>query len=830
MKIFLPNRLAIAILTIIFSLQLTAQPTKNSLLIGQFKNPPNEYRPITGGLAAAASKDRAKELNKIYTVQGFGGSMFLPTGQAKDRRLQLGVSSSNRHAGNGLAATHPYGESPWIMLSPPGTIPGAKFTVYSSVYNPVVLEGRTASSGGLSAEKTTVATESAAIGYLSQEWFENMKKMLSYGKNKGYKFMFYDEVEYPSGMANSTTPKELSRKLLDKNEEIVTGPGKHQKSLPIDGVLMAVVAMNTVTLERINLMPRVQEGQLNWEVPAGEWKVMVFNCRTALPRGGKIDYSGAIDYMDSEAVNWFIEKVYEPLHRELGEYFGNTIFQSFYDDVGIYNEERTWTYQFNAKFKALTGKDAALYYPALWYHIGPESEAARVAFFDTRSELLADGFPKILTDWGKERNLPVSGHAPGNYEIQPVDMNGDPFKFYRAQPIPMVDVIFNYPFGRDGFKLVSDGADLYDKPIVTAETYPRFVPAGTIEGYRRAMELFIRGINRITAARFIGTRDFGNVDGKIIGDSSTYTKWAGRTSLLMQGGRRISEIAIFYPIAALHAYYRFEAAENTTERRWGTFVPYETDYLAVGEMLLNQVHRDFTFIHPDVLLSDKMKINGNSLYLDNKINHQNYKVLILPGQRVISIKALEKIRDYYEAGGTVVATSLLPSKAAELPENAAEAIENDKKIQSIIKEMFGLDSSHSMPEGVSEIKTNLNKGKSIFIGKPDPDVLGRTLDQLTGRADIVFSDNPTPSGGGGAFSYVHKVKDGLNIYLFANSTDEKVNTWTEVRGKISPEIWNPFNGEISQLEGVSHIERHGQFYTRFQLKLDPVMSVFIVGK
>ena len=74
--------------------------------------------------------------------------------------------------------------------------------------------------------------------------------------------------------------------------------------------------------------------------------------------------------------------------------------------------------------------------------------------------------------------------------------------------------------------------------------------------------------------------------------------------------------------------------------RAGTFVPYDADYLAVGEMLLNQVHRDFTFLHPDVLLSEKVKLNGSSLELVNQVNRQSYKVVILPGEEVISLKAM----------------------------------------------------------------------------------------------------------------------------------------------------------------------------------------------
>jgi hypothetical protein len=345
------------------------------------------------------------------------------------------------------------------------------------------------------------------------------------------------------------------------------------------------------------------------------------------------------------------------------------------------------------------------------------------------------------------------------------------------------------------------------------------------------MELYIRGINRLCGAGLSKSMGLGNrqVTEKFIGESSDFAEWCGRISFLMQGGRRVSEIAIFYPIAALEAFYYFDAPEYVTEMRWGTFVPQESDYLAIGEMLLNQVHRDFTFIHPDVLVSEKIKVNGTSLDLNNQVNHQCYKVLILPGQKVISMKALQKIKAYYESGGSVIATSLLPSKAAELPNDAEEAVVNDQKVQKIIKTMFGIDSGKPMPEGVSEIKINDNKGKAVFISKPNPELLAQNLEKLEVSSDVVFSGNPAPSSGGGALSYIHKVKNDLNIYFFANSTDEKVNTYVEVRGKIKPETWDPYNGEITKIDDFKYIKKQDQDYTRFPLNLDRVKSILVVS-
>jgi hypothetical protein len=400
-------------------------------------------------------------------------------------------------------------------------------------------------------------------------------------------------------------------------------------------------------------------------------------------------------------------------------------------------------------------------------------------------------------------------------------MNGDPFKFYRAQPIPMVDVIFSYPTGRDGFKLISDGANFYDKPIVAAETFSSFSPPGEREGYRRLMELYVRGINRLMGSGFPKSDSLTN--------KNSFSEWVGRSSLMLQGGKRVSDIAIFYPIADLEAFYHFDAPEYTKEMRWGTFVPYDNDYLAIGEMLLGYVHSDFTFLHPDFLLSEKIKIKGPLLALENKVNSQNYRVLILPGQQVISLKALKKIKDFFDQGGAILATSLLPSKASELTGNEKTSIANNLQVQKIIKDMFGVDATQSMPEGVTAIKKNKMNGRAVFIRKPDGKTLAETINQLDISRDVVFEGNPSPSSAGGMLSYTHKKKDNRDIYFFANSTDDNIETFVDVKGVIRPELWNPSSGTFTPIKQTENVKLNGQIYTRFPLQLNSVTSLFVVS-
>ena len=799
-------RISAICMAILSAVGAFAQSNSTTDLKEQFKNPAPEYRAYYPfhGAAGAAHKETGTiraDLDRIYNTYGYGGVMIAPTTDKPYAGKYTSDPGYFKHVGNGLQTKLPAGASPWLMTLPKGTLPYTHDEPDNAVnvLKPVPLPA-----------------------YLSKEYFDQLREVLDYSKETGRKVILYDEIGYPSGVTNYSTPEKYYRQLLEKKEEMVVGSKAFQETITPEGTLMAVVAMNTVSKERVDLTPMLKNNVLSWNVPAGNWKLMTFNCVTAKASGGELDYRRAINYLEPEAVNWFVDRVYKPHAIEVGNYFGNTMIHTFFDDVGIFDEEKTWTSKFNEKFKALYGKNPAIYYPALWENIGHETDAARIAFFDTRAELLADGFPKIVTDWGNKNNIQVSGHCPGNYDPQPVDMNGDPFKFYRAQPIPLVDVIFAYPTGRDGFKLVSDGADYYDKPIVAAETFSSFSPPGKTAGYRRIMELYTRGINRIMGS--------GLPRADVSGAKTDFAEWVGRLSMMLQGGKRVSEIAIFYPIADLEALYRFDAPEYTKEMRWGTFVPYDCDFQAVGEMLLGEVHRDFTFVHPDFLLSDKIKIKGTTLELENKVNSQTYKALILPGQTVISLKALQKIKAYYDNGGVVVATSLLPSKASELTGNVKATIANNQKVQAIIKEMFGIDSSKPMPEGVSQIKANKMNGRTIFIRKPDGKILAETINKLNIDADVTFDGNTSPLSAGGMFSFIHKQKDNREIYYFANSSDDLVETTAEIRGKITPVLMNPGTGESVQIKDVEYLKKKGNEYTRFPLTLNAVSSTFVVSE
>ena len=483
-----------------------------------------------------------------------------------------------------------------------------------------------------------------------------------------------------------------------------------------------------------------------------------------------------------------------------------------------------WTGRFNEKFFELNGYDPAPYYPALWYNIGPKTEAIRNAFFNTRAELLSEGFPRLVAEWAKKHNIQDTGHPPGNYDPTPIDMNADIFKFYRHTAIPLCDAIIDYQFGQDGHKLISSAADFYDKQKVAVEVFGAFKETifDSLMIYRPVFDILLRGINFVIPHGMWYNPDLVYIpplvspfSPKVAPALNKFSNFVGRACTLLDGGCRVSEIAVLYPFEELAGYFHFDNPRNI---RQGFLVSDHTDYLKVSNILTNQVRHDFTFVHPELLLDKKYVIKDKSINLTNKNINQSYKVLFMTGANTISVKTLRKIKAFYDQGGTVISTSKLPYKSSELNQ--------DKEVIKIIKAMFGKNPLHIDTTSTDIIERKKN-GNAIFIPKPNQENISTILSKYH-TPDIKFVNNPQLSSNFGKFSYIHKVKNGKNIFYFANSNDESINTEVLIKGKLKLQKWNPHNGEIDKNIDMTYLSIGSVDYTKIKLSLKGVDSLFFI--
>jgi len=661
--------------------------------------------------------------------------------------------------------------------------------------------------------------------YLSPDYFARFQDVLDVAEKLDMEVILYDDNDYPSGMAGGKLGElypQHTLKRLDIIETEITGPGTFSDSIKAVK-LMAAVAMNVETLERIEISDFVENGILKWEVPEGNWKVMLFpmvkdSWHKAYP---------LVDYLDTTAVRQMIHLTYGKFAEKFSAYFGNTIKKTFFDDVGFWQYPRTWTGLFNKKFEELNGYDPKPFYPALWYNIGPETESVRNAFFNTRAELLAEGYPKLVAQWDEKHGLKSTGHPPGNYDPTPIDMNGDIFKFYRYTQIPLVDVILKYQFGQNGHKLISSAADYYDQPVVSTEIYGAFSKRGEVFDslmlYRSMFDMFTRGVNFVIPhGLWYNPEDVYIVplvspyNKEIAPALPAYSEFVGRSCLLLQGGRRVSGIGVMYPFEELSGYYNFGKPEDI---RQGFYISPETDYQEISGLLSNEIRRDFTFVHPEFLLDEKYSVENGKIKLNNTENYQEYKVMFLTGCNTISWKTLQKLSDFYESGGTIIPTTKLPYKSSEMSE--------DQKVIELVQQIFGINPLN--PDSTKiHVNSNAKGGFTVHIPNPNKENIQKILDERMG-AFVRFSPEPVLQSDWGKFNYIHKIKDGKHIYMFTNSSDEVIDTEVILKGKHQLENWNPHNGNIKEMISHTFTNENGEVFTRCRLHLDPVRSVFYVS-
>ncbi len=510
--------------------------------------------------------------------------------------------------------------------------------------------------------------------YLSDDYFALYGEALRKAKELGMSLCIYDEFGFPSGSAGASngdgTPRFANAfpddtiKRLDKHDEDVAGPSLYQKLLP-PGQLMACVAMNLQTKERRDLAAACLLGAIKWQVPAGKWKIMSFVCVK--------DGDPNVDYLDAAACDKFVgmthQKYYDHFKADMGP--DKTIDGTFYDEPTMYRAQgRIWTGRFNERFTARYHLSPALLYPALWYDIGPDTEAARNCMFGMRSELYATGFAKSVQDWCHEHgNLPSTGHQDQEEIVNPCNVSGDLMKCFKYQDIPGIDRIGGPRPTESFYKIVSSSANNYDKSRVMSETYGAMGNLGWDQIYHIAMDQYTKGINmliphavwydpgKVTFLPELSWRNPLYAQGL-----PEFNKFMGRLNLLLQNeARHVADIGVLYPIATLQGGNRLDGPLGFYEG--GVTVP-EADYVNVGALLSDTICRDFTFVHPEVL-DEKCAVTGASIELSNTLNPERFGVFIMPGHRTIQWSNLQKIKAFYDAGGKVIATRMLPGKSAE---------------------------------------------------------------------------------------------------------------------------------------------------------------------
>jgi hypothetical protein len=456
------------------------------------------------------------------------------------------------------------------------------------------------------------------------------------------------------------------------------------------------------------------------------------------------------------------------------------------------------------------GEDPSIYYPALFYDIGEDTTFARTALLSIRANLYSESFPKTVQKWCTDHGIALTGHVDQEEVINPCGMTGDLIKSFKYQDIPGIDEIIVKDRATKAYKIVSSSAVNYNKSLVMCECFGAFNEIDEDIIYHESYDMFTKGVNHfVPHAVWYDTNEnrivfkpelsyrheyFSKVLPK-------YNEYYSTVANYLQPAKQVNTVGMIYPIESLESEYTLN---------WGGD-PYlggptskTDDYMDIGQFLSRSANIDYNFIHPEVL-SENGRVNGGILSLNNTEHIQNYKVIIMPGMKAVSVKTMKILKEFVLSGGTLISINELPKSSSEKGK--------DQEVRDIVYELFGVNEIIGLTK-----KTLGDSGKCYAIPSQNLEEIRNII--LSEKIDTSILSNNY------GLQYIHKKNkiENFDVWYFAN-LGEDFSSKVVLDGIFNLTAIDPKTNEETVLK-ASYKENT----TEFDLSIKKLQSLLVIGK
>jgi len=683
------------------------------------------------------------------------------------------------------------------------------------------------------------------VPYLSQDWFSKVRYAVEKAKELGLKIWIYDEYNWPSGTAGLEVTRkypELRGKVLQAVIWRFKGPlfafTEMTDSRYIDlkdTKLLRIMAMPVKALEDfprnvMDLTPNFAFGSaLSWESPEEEVYLMWFVKR---------DVEWYIDPFNPAAVEKFIEFTHEKYRSALSKELGSSIL-GFYTDEPAYYYYITgadlptipWSDDFPRLFRELKGYDLVEHLPALFINVGNKTAKIRFDFWDFVTKYYSKVFYQNIKDWCHKNGVLFVGHLLFEDDLRRhVKCEGNVFEHLRHLDIAGADHLYakigtsESPAEHVAPKIASSAAHHYGCPRTLCESFGGIYWDTTFERMKWLTDWeYVLGVDLLNPHGF-----HYSIEGDRKRDwppsqfyhhpfwkyYKKFAEYVARLTYMLGGGEHVADVLLLFPISSLWANY-------VPQERNVFFDIIEQDFYYLTDALL-RMHRDYDYVDEENL--NKAEIVDGKI----KIGRECYSLLFLPPITTLRLATLEKIREFYEKGGKIVFTVLLPFQSAEHGDDEAPCKMfmklfniDPRKIAKEIESFKGIVSKNDIRVFRSR---NAKGGIACFIRtrgplsaiKPDALVKKVLSSMLTEDVEI---DNHE-------ILCLHKVKGNNDIYFITNLSerDQKFTARLKNTGRV--EAWDPEKGEVSS----TLVYRTHKGRTEISLQLPRHSSTFLVLK
>lgn len=675
------------------------------------------------------------------------------------------------------------------------------------------------------------------IGYLTDDWFDRVKFTIEKAQEIGLQVWVYDEYNWPSGTAGKEVMKrkpDLTQRYLELVESDVAGQyfqfmegtdsryNDLEESEPVYACAILTENLEKGNPEFVNLLPSLSfDKVISWEAPKGPWKMFYFIERKA---------SWYSDVLNPETTKDFLKLTHERYKEYLGEKAMGHI-KGFYTDepamhyfeVARDNFILPWSKQMFKIFKEHNGYDLKQYLPHLYYNIGEKSEQIRYDFYSALTKQYEKTYYKEIADWCEENDKVFTGHLLFEESLRLHSRTGgNLFKHLRHMDMTGVDHLYprigtrEMPDEHVALKLASSAAHQFGSTRLLCESMGGAYWDCTMERMKWIADWeFVLGVNLLNPHGF-----HYSIEGERKRDwppsqfyhhtwweqYGSFNSYMSRLGYTLSGGKHICKAAILYPINSIWATYTPQVRNkigNTIEKDFN----YMTDRLM-------RMHIDFDYLDEDIMTECKIE-NGKLCIRD-----EAYEVLVLPAATHIKASTLDIMEKFVKAGGKIIADTMLPHRCIEGDtENFDARIEAlfGASAQAINNKYLADKTSEyrisSVPVGDKGGKTLLLEGPSLAAGDGYNVLKEAMVSCLTPEIEI---DNDE-------IFYLHRVKDGQDVYFLINPTDEDRDITVTIEGEFTPELWNLENGDITAVK----VYRIKDNKTSFKLHMYPFGSAMI---
>lgn len=709
-------------------------------------------------------------------------------------------------------------------------VPGGIFTRDGITWQ--MEQMRTQGMGGVEVMIPWVMYAKGNIEFLSDEWLEMVKFAVQEGARLDLEVAFTFSPGWCFGgfwVSPAERSKMLTRAFVDVN-----GPGTFNQELPAwspegpprafgglprefhsdapdENLILAVVAgqiagqgLKADTL--IDLTSRVNQNRLDWEIPSGQWRVMVFRLKYTGQRNSTTEnfvrQQWVVDHFSKKAVQNYCDYMGGALYRAFGEQFGSTVDSMFCDSFEISCLDNTllWSNDTLQRFQAYKGYDLTPYLPALWWDIGELTPKIRYDVGDFLSWLGLDTLFDTFVDWCEQHH--TQARIQPYYRFTEELMQG---AGRTSRPEMEVSTMWFGVIG-DPRKAVAAGAHLYGREIVSCEAYTFLHPTiryeTTLEQMKLATDAFIRdGVTQFYNHGYLYSPEMHVAPQRDVPFANRISHWntwwkyyhhltayISRCCYLMRQGSFAGDVLVYTPQATVWS----ERTIFVNERRVMNYGDLPKTLVANGY--------DFDIVNDDVLQNHARVENGQI-----KVRDLSYRFLILPKATAMPLATLEFIHKFAMSGGVVIALDELPAESTGLDDYRAK----DQQLKQRVRALFG-------PEGKGQALAG--GGHTYYLPdykmdapplapgnqppyKPTPPLQGVRADLIKAlrsylAPDFALANNQQSNG----LTFLHRRLGDTDIYFVTNlqPSGSRMFVTFRVTGR-TPEEWNPYTGQISPL-------------------------------